>query len=99
MHLAIGKLAYAGGDAKNGLDVELINRGRLVMPVPLEVTFQDGGHLRVVVPVEAWMLGNVASFVLPTGKAVARVTIDPDHVLPQSARNDGAGVVAEGGIR
>ena len=97
MHLAVGKLSYEGGDAKNGLAVELVNHGQLVMPVPLDVGFQDGGHSRVTVPVEAWMQGNVASFVLPTNKNVARVTLDPDHALPLSAREDSSGVVAAPG--
>ena len=93
MHLAVGRLSYEGGDAKNGLVVELANHGELVMPAPLDVAFQDGGHLRVTVPVEAWMQGNIASFVLPTTKAVARVTLDPDHMLPLSSREDGSGTV------
>jgi hypothetical protein len=42
--------------------------------------------MRVTVPVEAWMKGDKASFDLPTTSAVASLTLDPDHLLPDRDR-------------
>jgi hypothetical protein len=88
LDIGITKLAYVNNDPKQGLDVTLSNRGRLVMPMPMQIDFQDGSQQPVVVPVEAWMQGNTASFVLATDKAVKSVTLDPDHKLPEADRTD-----------
>ena len=92
--IGVAKIAYIGGDPSKGLHVELTNRGKLVMPAPLDVAFRDGTHLRVTVPVEAWMQSNTAAFDLVTMKPVASVTIDPDHKLPEADRADDRGVPA-----
>jgi hypothetical protein len=86
MELALTKAAAVKGDPRQGLHVELTNRGGLLLPAALDVAFLDGGHQRFTVPVEAWMLGNVASFDLTTNKPVASVTLDPDHKLPLARR-------------
>ena len=92
--IGVAKIAYIGGDPSKGLHLELTNRGKLVMPAPLDVAFRDGTHLRVTVPVEAWMQSNTAAFDLVTMKPVASVTIDPDHKLPEADRADDRGVPA-----
>ncbi len=82
MDVSIAKAAYVGGDTNPGLHVELVNHGKLLMPVVLDLAFADGSHQRAAVPVEAWMHGNVASFDLSTAKAATGITLDPDHKLP-----------------
>jgi hypothetical protein len=81
-------LAKAAFDAKNGLHIELANHGKLLMPLPLDIAFQDGAHQRITVPVEAWMQGNTASFDIPETKPVAKVTLDPDHKVPERDRTN-----------
>jgi hypothetical protein len=97
LDIGVAKVGYVGGNAKNGLHVELVNRGELVMPMPLQVVFADGGQARFTVPVEAWMHGNTASFDLATDKPVAKVVLDPDHKLPEADRGDDAMVLAAAG--
>ena len=86
LDLALSKAAAIKGDPRQGLHVELTNRGRLLLPAVLDVVFQGGGHQRFTVPVEAWMRGNTASFDVTTDRPVASVTLDPDHKLPLASR-------------
>ena len=94
LDVGIVKLDYANDDVRQGLEVELANHGSLVMPLPMQVDFQDGGQLQVVVPAEAWMQSNTARFVLPTTRSVTRVTLDPAHKLPEADRKDDVATVA-----
>ncbi len=69
--------------------VEISNLRRMVMPVELLVTYDDGSSERRRIPVEAW--ARTDSF--PTrwdsgGKAIARVEIDPDRWLPDVDRSN-----------
>jgi hypothetical protein len=86
LDLAVSGAAYIHGDFHQGLKVFLDNHDRLVLPAVLDIALQDGGHMRVTVPVEAWMKGDKASFDLPTTSAVASLTLDPDHLLPDRDR-------------
>ena len=68
------------GDA--GVRIHLSNRAAAVMPVEVEMEFEDGHVVRRTLPVEIWILGN--SFTLPLNgqDAPVRVTVDPDGKLP-----------------
>jgi len=86
LSLALSKADYVDGDVHKGLHIEAVNRGSLLMPAALDVTFADGQHRRFTLPVEAWQQGNMAAFDLPTNKAVTAVPLDPDHALPEADR-------------
>ena len=88
LDLGLSRAAYVDSDFHKGLHVELANRGRLVMPAPLDVAFADGSHSVFEVPVEAWMHGDLASFDLLTDKPVASLTLDPAHALPDADRSN-----------
>jgi hypothetical protein len=88
LDLAVTGAAYVHGDPSQGLHVTLENHDWLVLPAVLDATLKDGRHLRVTVPVEAWMKGNQASFDLATTSAVASVTLDPDHQIPDRDRSN-----------
>jgi hypothetical protein len=68
--------------------VTLENRRPLVLPATLEVAYKDGTKERIRVPAEAWLSKGAANFTFKTGKAVAAVTVDPDHVLPDDDRGN-----------
>jgi hypothetical protein len=88
LDLAVTGAAYVHGDPGQGLRVVLENRDRLVLPAVLDVALKNGGHLRVTVPVEAWMKGDQASFDVATTSPVALVTLDPDHRIPDRDRTN-----------
>ena len=90
LDLAVVHAAYVHGDVQQGLRVDLANNDRLVLPATLDATLHDGTHLRVTVPVEAWMKGNAATIDLPTTQPVVAVVLDPDKKLPDRDRSNNA---------
>lgn len=68
--------------ADHHVGVHLSNRGGLVMPVTLEVQSAAGKVYRRRLPVEIWMLGDTFTVPLADAGAPARVTLDPDGMLP-----------------
>ena len=75
-------------DKIEGSAVTISNRGQLVLPAMVELTYKDGTKERIVVPVEAWENKTVAT--VAGSKAVAGVVVDPDHQLPDDDRKDNA---------
>ena len=70
--------------------VHLGNRGTMVMPAELRITFADGTAETVRLPVEMWNLGRRFDYRVPSPKAVRRVVIDPREVLPDQDRRNNA---------
>jgi aminopeptidase N len=66
--------------------IVLSNRGTMVMPAELRVTFADGSAQTVRLPVEMWNLGHRFAYRVAQAKPVRRVEIDPRHVLPDQDR-------------
>ena len=88
LDLAVQGAQYTNGDYHQGVDVTIANRGQLVMPSTVEVTFQDGSHSRVKLPVETWIQKSTDTFHLDNTQPVVSITVDPDHVLPDNDRSN-----------
>ena len=58
------------------------------MPVRMLVTYEDGGTELISRPVEIWFQSNRVVIQLPELRAVAEVTLDPEHVLPDTERKN-----------
>ncbi len=69
-----------------GNEVTLVNKGQLVLPATVEVTYTDGTKVRFRAPIEAWE--SKADLMWAGDKPIASVTVDPDHVLPDDDRAD-----------
>jgi aminopeptidase N len=69
-----------------GSNVHLTNRGTMVMPAELSLTFSDGTRTIVKLPVEMWNLGSPFVYRVPEKKRVTRVEADPRHALPDTDR-------------
>jgi hypothetical protein len=67
-------------------EITLSNRGDLLMPAKVEITFRDGSRQRIDVPVETWI--QKAAYTLNLDQAVTAVVIDPDHALPDDDRTN-----------
>ncbi|MGB6974776.1 MAG: M1 family metallopeptidase [Terracidiphilus sp.] len=76
-------MAIAGID---GNQLTLVNKGRLVLPAPVEVTYSDGTKTRFTVPWETWE--SKSELVWTGEKPIASATIDPDHLLPDDDRSN-----------
>ncbi len=73
-----------------GSDVHLSNRGTMVMPAELGLTFADGSRTTVTLPVEMWNLGSRFVYRVPDKRRVTRAEVDPRHVLPDIDRSNNA---------
>ncbi|MBS0333850.1 MAG: M1 family metallopeptidase [Proteobacteria bacterium] len=74
-------------DPAKGARVTVENRGQLVLPATLRVTFKDGKTRDMRIPVETWMQGGKHTYAIEGGP-VAEATVDPDHRLPDADRSN-----------
>ena len=72
--------------AKPSASVTVENRGQLVLPATLRVTFKDGKTRDIKIPVETWMQTGKHSY--PVDGVVAEATVDPDKRLPDVDRSN-----------
>ena len=66
--------------------VHIGNRGTMIMPAEVAITFADGTSSTVELPVEMWNLGDRFAYRVPGAKIVRAVEVDPRHVLPDLVR-------------
>jgi hypothetical protein len=69
-------------DSVSGSKVYLSNRGTMIMPAELAVTFEDGTHIAVRLPIEMWNLGSRFTYHVPGTKRITRAELDPHKSLP-----------------
>jgi aminopeptidase N len=69
-----------------GAAIYLSNRGTMVMPAELAITYEDGTSTVVRLPVEMWNLGSRFTYRLPGTAKVRRAEIDPRTALPDINR-------------
>ena len=74
------------GRTQEGEKVFLSNRGSMMLPLEMDLTFRDGSSERVRLPVEMWNQGSKFAYRLKTAKEVRRVVIDPRRVFPDIDR-------------
>jgi hypothetical protein len=72
----------------DGSKATIVNKGQLVLPTTIEVKFKDGTSTRVKLPVETWLTKGTLVWSAEGGKAIASVTVDPDHQLPDDDRSN-----------
>jgi hypothetical protein len=72
--------------ADGGSNVFLANRGTMVMPTELALTFDDGTTATVRLPVQMWNLGRGFTYRVPEKKRLRRAQVDPRRVLPDTDR-------------
>ncbi len=69
--------------------IQVDNKGGLVMPLELEITFDDGTTERIDLPVEVWRYNELTfkkGFF--SDKAVTRVVVDPDEAYADIDRSN-----------
>jgi hypothetical protein len=76
--------------ADGGSNIHLANRGTMVMPAELSLTFSDGSRTTVKLPVEMWNLGSQFVYRVPEKKRVTRAEVDPRRALPDTDRGNNA---------
>lgn len=71
-----------------GSEVLLSNRGTMVMPAELALTFSDGTTETVRLPVDMWNLGRSFTYRVPGARTVLSAEIDPRGVYPDIDRSN-----------
>jgi hypothetical protein len=74
------------GKTAEGEKVFLSNRGSMMLPLEMDLTFTDDSTERVRLPVEMWNQGSRFAYRLRSAKDVRRVVIDPRRVFPDVDR-------------
>jgi peptidase M1-like protein len=77
-------------DPDGSAQLTLANLGDAVMPLELELGFEDGTTERVKLPVEIWYGGNRYVYAINPGKTITSARVNPDGTLPDAiTTNDG----------
>jgi hypothetical protein len=77
-------------DSSGSTQVTLVNLGDAVMPVELELGFEDGTVDRVKLPVEIWYGGNRYVYEVKTGKTIVSARVNPDGTFPDALTTNDA---------
>jgi Peptidase family M1 domain len=75
-------------DSIAGQNVYLSNRGTMIMPAELAITFEDGTQTMVRLPIEMWNLGPKFTYRVAGTKRVTRAELDPRAMLPDIDRRN-----------
>jgi Peptidase family M1 domain len=75
----------AGAD---GWVIHLSNRGAMVMPAELAVTYADGRTESLRLPVDMWNLGSRFEYHVRGGRQVTAVEVDPRRAFPDIDRRN-----------
>lgn len=67
-------------DNKNLITIE--NMERAAMPLIVEITYKNGTKELRTFPVEIWEYSGLYTFAANKTEAIAKVTIDPEHIYP-----------------
>jgi hypothetical protein len=90
LDLAVDGVTYVDGDPAKGARVSISNRGRLVLPATIRITFKDGTTNDVTLPAETWIQSASHTVAVDSRQTIANVVIDPDHKVPERDRAAGA---------
>jgi hypothetical protein len=81
---ALDQTVEAVKQVEGSTQVTLANLGDAVMPVELQLGFEDGTSELVKLPVEIWYTGERYVYEDRSGRPVARARVNPDGTLPDA---------------
>ncbi len=80
----VNSIKYIKNDPKNGIIINIENFEKMPMPIILDVKTKSGTVSRVKLPVEIWQRNKSWSFKHNSTEEIESITLDPDHVFPDS---------------
>ncbi len=89
-------IKYVKNDPKKGVYITIENFEKMPMPVILDVKLKSGKVDRVKLPVEIWQKNTAWTFKHNSTEEVESITIDPDHVFPDSNEANNIWTAAKG---
>lgn len=82
MDQAVDSVSYIKDDPSNGSLISISNNNKLVMPVKMEVTEENGETNMVDLPVQVWNRGNEWTVKYHSTSKIKKVVIDPNKEFP-----------------
>jgi aminopeptidase N len=82
MDQAVDSVSYVEGDPANGSLISISNKDKLVMPVKMEITQQNGETEMVELPVHTWHRGDQWTMKYHSISKLQKVEIDPNKEFP-----------------
>ena len=92
----INSIKYVKNDPKKGVVITIENFEKMPMPSILEVKTKTGKVERIKLPVEVWQRNNSWSFKHNSTEEIESITLDPDHVFPDSNEGNNVWTAAKG---
>jgi hypothetical protein len=92
----INSIKYVKNDPKLGAVISIENFEKMAMPVSLDVKTKSGKITRVKLPVEVWQKNKAWSFKHNSTEEIESITLDPDHVLPDSNEGNNTWTAGKG---
>jgi hypothetical protein len=92
----VNSIKYVDNDPKLGVYITIENYEKMAMPVILEVKTKSGKVNRVKLPVEIWQRNVDWTFKYDSTEEIESITLDPDHVLPDSNESNNSWTSATG---
>ena len=85
---AITSVKYIADDPAKGALITIENKDKMIVPVILKITQQNGKSETVQLPVEIWQRSGTKVFNYASTSKLTMVILDPDHVLPDMERKN-----------
>jgi len=79
---AVKAVGYVEDDPEKGALIVIENKDKLVMPVSVQVTDEEGVTDVIKLPVHIWHRGNTWTFKYDSDGPLRKVVIDPEQILP-----------------
>ena len=94
----INSIKYVKNDPKQGVIINIENFEKMAMPVVLDVKTKSGKVERIKLPVEVWQRNIEWSFKHNSNEEIESITLDPDHVFPDSNETNNIWTAGKGTI-
>ena len=85
---AITSVAYVDNDPEKGALITIENKGKMIMPVLIQVIQSNGKTETIQLPVEIWARGSSWTFKHASTSIIDKVIIDPENQFPDSERKN-----------
>jgi hypothetical protein len=94
----INGIKYVKNDPKQGVIITVENFEKMPMPIIVDIKTKSGTVERVKLPVEIWQKNTDWAFKHNSTEEIQSITLDPDHVFPDSNESNNVWLFDKGFI-
>lgn len=85
---SITSVDYVDNNPSNGALITIQNKGKMIMPVILQIVLSNGEKETVQLPIEIWQRGGTWTYHYSSSQKIDKVILDPEGVLPDINRKN-----------